>query len=363
MVRRYRSGTVYQRKSDGRWIGSIPDGHGGRARYVTGTSKADVEKRLSEAARSSTSRPKGSSETVGAFLERWLEDAARHLRPRTVASYRTIIEHHIEPYVGHDRLRDLEPTDVSRMVTSVLAEKKSAQTAKHAHKVLRVALNQALLWGLVERNVATLVKPPRVVRKPVQGLTAEEAREFLKKTRKDPRWPLYVLAITTGMRRGELLALRWKDVNLKAGTVTVAATLRQVSEFKWAWDEPKTGKSRRTLTLSRLAVEALTEQKAKATTTGSVFARPDGRPLPPSEVSRDFGDLLVALKFRKIRFHDLRHTAAQLLLDQMGGDIRAVSATLGHSTIGTTVDIYGGMADEARKRSAAAMDKVMEGVG
>jgi integrase len=363
MARKYGTGTIYQRSSDGRWIASLPDGHGGRARYVTGTDRATVERRLREA-RSSTSRRKPASETVQAFLGRWLDDAAAtSLRPRTAATYRTTVERHIVPAVGRIRLVDLDASDVARMVSGMLRAGYAPQTAKHAHKILRVALAQAVRWDLVPRNVAALVRAPRVVRRPVEGLTADEALRFLDATRDDPWHALYVLAITTGMRRGELLALRWQDIDLAAGTVRVEHTLRQVSAWRWAWETPKTDSSRRTLPLTRRAVEALREHRAGATSAVVVFARPDGRPLPPAEVTRTFQAALARHGIRKVRFHDMRHTAAQLLLDRMGGDIRAVSATLGHASIATTVGIYGGMADDARRRAAAAMDDVMEGHG
>jgi len=363
MTREYGTGTVYQRKSDGRWIGSLPDGRGGRSRYVTGTSEEAVKSKLRALARSSTSdrRPRG--ERVETFMERWLEDAARHLRPRTLAGYRTIVSLHIVPAIGHIRLASLVPGDVSRMVDGIVASGLSAMTARHVHRCLTTALGVAVRWGLVERNVSALVRGPRIARAPRDGWTATEARRFIEASRGDPRWPLYVLALTTGMRQGELLALRWKDIDKAAGTLTVNATLRRIDSHRFAWDEPKTARSRRTIPLTRLGLEALRIAEQTSPSRWSVFARPDGRPLEASEVTRTFQALAVSLGFRQIRFHDLRHTAAQILLDAMGGDIRAVSATLGHSTIGTTVDIYGGMADEARDRAAKAMDRVMEGMG
>lgn len=359
--RAYKSGTVYQRKSDGRWIGSLPDGHGGRARYVTGTDKAAVEKRLAALATSMTSPRKPRAEMVAAFLARWLdgEEKRGRLRPRTASGYRTLIELHIAPAIGRIRIDELDASDVDGMVGKVMAHR-SPQTARHAHKVLRRALGQAVKWDLIPRNVATLVDAPTVPRPRVHPLTADEARRFLAATADDPRHALYALALTTGMRRGELLALKWPDIDLKAGTVRVEHSLRQLSRWRFVRDDPKTDKSRRTLTIPGPALAALRAHKAAATTTGYVFARPDGRPLPPAEVTRDFQVTLIAHGFRKVRFHDLRHTAANLMLDALGGDVVAVSKTLGHATIATTVDLYGTAADDARRRAAAAMERALE---
>lgn len=363
--RAYRSGSLYQRKSDGRWIGSLPDGHGGTLGYVTGTDREVVERRLAKLASSSTSRRRPQAETVARYLAGWLDEAAQTtLRPRTVDAYQDVIDGYILPAVGRIRLPDLEAQDVARMITGVIKGGKSPQTAKHAHKILRVALGEAERRGLVARNVAALVKSPRVARPALTTLSAADARRFLAATKEHPRWPLYVLAITTGMRRGELLAIRWQDVDLVVGELRVEHTIRQVSRYRYVLDEPKTDRSRRTLPLTRLAVDALKVQQGRATSATFVFARKDGRPLPAAEVTREFQAALKAtLGIEKVRLHDLRHTAAQMMLDLNGGDIRAVSATLGHSTIATTVDIYGGAADDARRRARDAMERAMEGLG
>jgi integrase len=355
--RQYGTGSLYQRQSDQRWIGVLR-GPGGR-QYVTGLDRSDVERRLQALEKSSTSRRRR-SEPVSAWLRRWLTDyAPQQLRPRTLDGYRAMVEMWVAPAVGAVPIRDLRVVDVERMVQSVLS-KRSPQTARHALKVLRSALAQAVRSELVDRNVAALVRAPKIARPALEPLTLDEARRFLDFTRDHPRYPLYALAITTGMRRGELLALRWPQVNLAKATVTVNATLRQEGPRHFAWDDPKTERSRRTLPLSSIAVQALREQKARATSANVVFARLDGRPLPPAEVTREFQALLKAAGLRQVRFHDLRHSAAAIMLDRSGGDIRQVSAMLGHSTIATTVDVYGGMAEAAKERAAAAMDEAFQ---
>jgi integrase len=357
----YGTGSVFQR-GDGRWIGRISDGRGGR-RYVNRATEQEARKALRELAkelapsRSSTSRRGG--ERVAAYLARWLDDAAAaKVRPRTLEGYRQLVDQHIVPAVGHYRLGDLEAPDVQRMVNGMLRAGYAPGTARHALKVLKVALGQAERWGLVERNVARLVESPRIPRRELRRLTADEARAFLAATKDDPHWPIWVLALTTGMRQGEILSLRPQDVDTRRRTVTVAGTLRRVSLHVWERDETKTAQSRRTLPVADLAVEALRLAKRRATSTKLLFATATGRPLERTWVTKRFQLALEAQKLPSIPFHALRHTAAALLLDANGGDLRMVSAYLGHSTITTTVDLYGGVAEQARKGVPEAMDGI-----
>lgn len=370
MARRYGTGSIYQRSSDGRWIGNLPDGHGGRSRSVTGTTRDEVERKLVKLGKSSTSARRPRSVSVADLLERWLEYVAQSVRPASLIAYDVAVHQRIVPHIGFIRVSDLTSDDVARLMrdlsTLPRAEGKepySAATVSFVRWLLGAALKKAIDWGYTDRNVAQSVRRPRVPRHRIEGWSAEQARTFITGTKGDPNWALYVLAITTGMRKGELLALRWKDVDLAAGTVNVTATLRQVDRHRWSWDEPKTATSRRTIVLTRVAIEALSAHQATSTSRWSVFCRPDGRPLAEVTLGQSFHRLADKVGMPRVRFHDLRHTAAHMMLDEMGGDLRAVSATLGHSTIGTTVDIYGGRADEARKRAAQAMDRIMEGIG
>lgn len=359
MVRKYRTGALYQRRSDGRWIGAVPDGHGGVARYVTGTSKDAVEKRLNEARRSTTSLPRGraASETLAAYLGRWLATRDGRLAPRTIAGYRIVVERHIVPVLGRVRLSELEAIDVQEMVDGV-ASRRSAQTAKHARNVLSAALRQAVTWGLVPVNVARSVEAPAVRRKPPVYLSPGQVRAFLDSTRDDPRHAFYVLAMTTAMRRGEMLALRWQDVDLDAGEVDVNATLRQVSRWRFRRDPTKTVRSERRVPLNEEAVQALRDyRRDHATSTGFVFARPDGRPWPPAEVTREFQARLKAAGIPKARLHDTRHTAITVALDA-GEDPRTVADWAGDQ-VSTILNTYSGRAAGSRRRIADTMTEAL----
>lgn len=355
--RAWGTGSLYQRKSDGRWIGSVPDGRGGR-RYVTHADKRVVERRLSTLASSTTTR-RGSTEPVGDFLYRWLDEHAVHrLRPRTLNAYRGIVKVHIEPEIGKVRLRDLTLRHVEQVVSKALSWRR-AQTARNVLGVLRAGLSQAVRWELVSTNVAKTVSPPRVPRREMQLLDLADVQKLLDGTKGDAWHALWVLAVTTGMRSGEMRALRWRDLDLAAGTLRITGTLRRLDEWRYSRDEPKTERSRRTLTLSRAAVAALTKHKAEhARSPLWVFARDDGRPYDESAALRALRAACKRLGLPVVRVHSLRHVAAALMLEGSAGDLRMVMSTLGHSTITTTVDLYGGLAEESRKRAAAVMDSL-----
>lgn len=368
---RYGDGTLFQR-ANGRWEGRLPDGHGGY-RSVSGTDKDEVRARLRRLRQERDGKRRDSTRRGGErlrdFLPRWLETtAALRLRARTLHGHRQIVENHLVPRLGRIMVTDLTHQDVQRMVAALSADH-APQTVHNIVRVLSSALEHARREELVTTNVARLAILPQRGRDPLPSLSTEQLRGFLLASKGKPHWPLWALAAATGMRQGELRALRWMDVDLVAGTVTVAGTLRmrfegtgRDRELVVVREEPKTPKSRRTLHLPALGRAALEAQKARATSATYVFARPNGWPLDPGQVTRLFQRELVAQGLPEVRFHSLRHSAAMTMLDHVGVDLRAVSAVLGHSTISQTVDTYGAHADEARKRAARAMDEAMEGM-
>lgn len=369
---RYGEGTLFQR-ANGRWEGRLPDGHGGY-RSVSGTDRDEVRARLRRLRRERDEKRRDSTRRGGErlrdFLPRWLDEAAAvRVRSRTLKGHRQIVENHLVPRLGRILVADLTHGDVQRMVGALSAEH-APQTVHNIVRVLSSALEHARREEIVTANVARLAVLPQRGRDPLPSLSTEQLRAFLTASKGRPHWPLWALAAATGMRQGELLALRWMDVDLAAGTVTVNGTLRtrfegtgRDRELVVVREEPKTPKSRRTLHLPALGRAALETQKARATSATYVFARPNGWPLDPGQATRLFQRELAAQGLPDVRFHSLRHSAAMTMLDHVGGDLRAVSAVLGHSTINTTVNVYGAHADEARKRAAAAMDDAMEGLG
>lgn len=340
-------------------IGRRPDGTVVRATSLHSMreAKARLRRKLSEAP-PDTSSPM-TDESVARYLERWRREVGRHkLRPRTLERYEDA--HNLAlPLIGRIPLVDLTPDDVQRVMNAVLASGRSPQSAKHVHTALRSALRDAEKRSLVTRNVAALVDPVHVPVKPVQRLTAEQVARFLAATTAHPHHPIWVLALTTGMRRGEILSLRWADVDLPRRRLTIAGTLRRVSRNKWDFDEPKTDQARRTIRLSRMAVEALTAQRQRAASVVFVFARANGRPLEPSWVTRTFQAQLVAQGLPPLPFHTTRHTAVGMLLDASGGNLHLVKSAVGHSSITTTIDRYGGIAEQAMGDAVDALDAMI----
>ncbi|MBX3031938.1 MAG: site-specific integrase [Chloroflexi bacterium] len=327
-----------------------------------------------------------SAGTVAAYLARWLDERATMgtLGPRTVATYRLLVDGWIVPVVGSIDLADLSATDVRAMIRHALDAGRSTQWAKHTLTVLRSALSDAVDAGVLDRNVARLVPAPRVQRQEVVRLTTDQVIAVLDALDDDPTpskddpeqrrggphpmRALFTLALTTGLRQGELLSLYWRDIDWTKRTLTVVRTLypikgtprpgrKRAQRVDWAELEPKTEASRRTIPLSGVAMDALTDHRRGAVSATLVFPRRYGEgPLDPAHVTRRWHALLDALELPSIPFHATRHTAIAEALDMSGADLRAAQLMAGHSKITTTTDYYGGLATRAVQRIADGMD-------
>lgn len=375
MTRRpWGSGSEF-RRAGGQWVVRL---HRLDGATVTGTSRKSLaEARARARSKLAPTSPATSSdrEMVGDYLGRWLGDTAPHrLAPRTLALYRAVVEDWLIPNLGTIPLDRLHPDDVEGMVNAVLAAPRSPQWAKHCHTVLRSALKDAVRRGTIPTNPAALIEPVKVPRKDVVRLTGADVRRLLATNPEHPHRAIWVLALTTGMRRGEVLSLRWGDVDLERGTVAVAGTVLPVKPAerkdgkrgkRTAWDfvEPKTKTSARTLWLSQAAIKELRAHRQAFPPVRApwfVFRRSDGAPLAPDWVLRRWHEAIVAIGLPRLPFHVSRHTAAALMLDDSGGDLHLVKSALGHGNIGTTSDRYGGIAVRAMKRAAEGMDRMLE---
>ena len=238
----------------------------------------------------------------------------------------------------------------------------ASQSVIHMRGVLRNALQRAVKHELVARNVAELADAPRLIRKEIQPFSPDQARRFLAAAEGDRFEPLWILAITSGLRQGELLGLQWGDVDLEAGTVAVNRSLQRF-DGKLQLAELKTAKSRRRNPLPRMTVDALKRHREGQVDsgrpplpTGFLFTSTTGTALEPRNVVRAFKALLVKGGLPDIRFHDLRHSAASLLIAQ-GVPLRTVMEVLGHSTITLTANTYAHLFSEAKRDAASAMDR------
>lgn len=375
--RRRGEGSTYQSKKDQRWHAAIvwtDPVTGNRKRHVvSGQTEAIARERMdklrTELDRSG--RPT-SRTTVAEYLGPWLASERGRIRESTWRGCELHVRSYIVPAIGQLALAELRPSDVERMTSGLVASGLSGVSARSARGTLRRALTDAERDGLVSRNVARLSRPPRVDKHEFVVLTADETRRFLDATADDEYGPLYAIAATTGLRQGEVLGLAWSDVVGLDGASPTLAVRHALgrAEHGWALTKPKTQRSRRTLELGATSAQALrrqrTCQKGARLAAGElwrndhdlVFTDPIGRPDSGRRVTKVFSARLAKLGLPHVRFHDLRHGVASLLLAQ-GVPLKIVSETLGHSTIAITADTYSHLDREQRRQSADAVERAL----
>jgi integrase len=366
------AGTVYPRKNtQGKIIGYrgsyfAPDG---KRRYVSAKNKGDAERALRQAM---TDAERGlifesGTLTVEEYLGRWLADSVQGtVRNTTFERYEQITRKHIDPEIGRVKLKALTPAHVRGLYRKKLEAGLSPRTVQYVHVTIHKALKQAVRDGLVPRNATEAVKPPQERREEIRPLTLEQVKTLFEAAKGERLEALYVLAVTTGLRQGELLGLKWKDVDIEAGTLQVRRTLTTAKGGP-VLSAPKTKGSRRTVRLSRTALEALRghlERQLREIDqagdlwheNGLIFASEVGEPLSRYHVTAHrFKSLLKQAGLPEIRFHDLRHTCATLLLSQ-NVNPKVVSEMLGHATIAITLDTYSHVLPTMQESAAAAME-------
>ena len=343
---------------------------------IKGT-KRDAEKRLAELIHQIDTggfiRP--ARVTLGEFLHKWMEIyASSNVRARTLEGYRTIVDRHLVPKLGTIRLTALQPGHLQEYYALALSEGRydgrgglSARTVQHHHRLLSEALSHAVKWGLVSRNVAQAVDPPRPRNKEMNALDFDGVTAFLEAAKGATHYHLFHLDIYTGLRLSEILGLRWKDVDLDLATISVTQVMHRLRDKSFIFQEPKTAKSRRQIDLSPTAAIALRayreEQSAQRILLGRplaendlVFAHPHGSPLFPSSVSRAFQQIARKVAIQGIRFHDLRHTHATLMLKQ-NVNPKVVQERLGHATFAITMDTYSHVLPGLQKEAAIRFEE------
>jgi integrase len=338
-------------------------GADGRRHSIYARTRKEAQERLRAALTAADHgiRPVGQQLTVAAFLDDWIATiVSRRCRPRTVESYASLSRLYLIPAIGHRPLAKLQPEDVGRVLVALNQRPLSPTTVRAVYAVLRTALNDALRLGRVQRNVATLVDPPAKAHVERQPLTRAQVRTFLDGIRGDRFEALYTTAIGTGMRQGELLALRWSDIDLERGQLTVRHTLQR---FSRTLAPTKTARSQRTLRLPRTVRDALIEHRSRQPVralSGLVFTAGGGQPLASTNVTAYLQRHLARLGLPHQRFHDLRHAAATLMLED-GADLAEVSRMLGHSSVAVTADIYIAWTKAMQERVADRMDGILAG--
>lgn len=363
-------GNVRQR-ADGRWEARVRLGDG-RRKSLYGETQREVLEQLRALERGQDRGVPVPTEraTVGQYLASWIESSRARVRVRTWEGYDALVRKHT-PSIAKMPLAKLTPQHLDRLYADVIAGGRSPMTVRHLHALLHKAFDQAEKWGLVARNVAALVSPPRAPRQEMKTLTEEQARAFLEAASGERYEALYVVALSTGMRLGELLALRWRDLDLERATAHVQQSVQISRDHEVLFTPPKTTRSRRKVQLTNTAVAALRRQRTRQlqerlAAAGAwadldlVFADEIGNVTLQSRVRWNFESVMRRAALPRIRFHDLRHTAATLLLGR-GVHPKIVSEMLGHSTIAITLDLYSHVTPTMQREGAAMMDAVLGG--
>lgn len=285
------------------------------------------------------------------FLPRWLELTSEKRRPNTNDSYREVLEHHVLPRLGKARVAALTTFQVDAAFRSMSADGVGARTRQLARAVLRAALNDAIRWGMTERNAAALSAPISHTADERRPLTPDQLGALGELLADDPFEAAFLFLATTGARRGEVVGLRWEDLDLDGATARVRRSLQRVKKTGLVAFDPKTERSKRPVPLAEVVVEALRRRKdAQAeerslardawVETGYIFTSAIGTPVDPMALTHRWEEVRVKIGAPLARLHDLRHTVASIGIKQ-SSDILGVSRLLGHSKVSTTTDIYG----------------------
>jgi integrase len=358
-------------------IGPGPDGkRQQRYKTVHGIKKVaerELTRILHELATGSYIEP--SKTTVAEYLDQWLETYAKtNVCGTTLERYTGIIEKHLKPALGTHVIGKLQPLHIQSYYAEAVksghlrkAGGLSARTVIQHHRVLRRALLQAVRWQIISRNPVDAVEPPRLEKKEMSVPTDESVQKLLEVSGCTKFYLPILLAASTGMRRGEILALKWGDVDLDEGLASIRRSLEQ-TRAGLRFKEPKSGKAR-VVVLSTMTVEALQQHRVDQELHKMLFgsdyhndelicARPDGQPMVPDNFSREFRDIVTKAKIRHTRFHDLRHFHATAL---MGRNVhpKVVSERLGHSTVGITLDLYSHCLPSMQIEAARKIDEAL----
>jgi len=363
---------IYKRK-DGRYEGryTIQTPSGPKRKTVYGRKYKEVQRKLAEAMGDAARGLVFDAEkqTVSDYLNRWLSDSVRDtVRRSTFVRYESIVRHHINPTLGRLRLAKLTPQHVRALYRQKLDAGLSPRSVQYIHATLKKALRQAVLDSVIPRNVCDAVKPPQVHKNEVTPLTSQQVRALLTAAPGDRLEALFVVAVHTGLRQGELLGLKWRDLDMEGGKLTVQRSLA----FDGALNPPKRQNSRRTVKLTRTATEALKSHRARQnkerlkvgggwSDRDLVFPNRAGKPVDASNLyQRDWKNLLerAGLAGYGFTFHALRHTFATTLLRQ-NVNPKIVQHQLGHATISQTMDTYSHVMPDMGDVAAEALEAAL----
>jgi len=344
---------------------------------VKGTKK-QAEKRLAELLHELDTGMlvKPSKLTVGQYLDQWLEGSRPNIAPNTAQTYAWFIDRHIKPTIGQIHLTTLRPERLQRLYSEKLTSGRrdgkgglGSRSVRYIHTTIHKALKTAMKMGMIARNPADAVDIPKLERREMRVMTEIDLHIFLKYAGSTPYFALFYTALFTGMRRSELLALRWSDLDLLLCQASVTRSLHQLHNRELVFRQPKTAKGRRLIALSPSTVAVLKEHQTvqieQRLAVGMtlqdddlVFSQPDGKPLLPDSITVAWRNLARRSGLKGIRLHDARHTHASLLLKQ-GVHPKIVQERLGHASIAITLDTYSHVAPGLQQQAANGFDDIV----
>jgi integrase len=369
MARRgHGEGSLYLRK-DGRWAASISLG-GRKRKTIYGKTRKEVQERL-KAALHEQQQGKlitGPRQNVQQFLAYWLEDVqSPSVRLRTFQRYESQLRRHILPAIGNMQLSKLTPQHMQALYAKLLQNGLAPQMVRLVHAMLHKAFDYAVRVGWLTRNVCDIVSLPRVEKYEARSLTLEQVQQFLLAAKGHRVEALWILVLVTGMRRGEILGLKWSDINFSTGVVSVQRSLVDVKGGILE-SRPKSSKGYRSILLPSFAVEALRVHKERQISMREsaiqwqdgdyVFCTSHGTPFAAANLRTMFKALLQRAGLPDIRFHDLRHSVATLLLS-IGTHPKVVQELLGHGQIGMTMDTYSHVMPTLQRDTMARLDDLL----
>jgi integrase len=366
--RGWHEGTIYRREN-GTWRAQITIN--GKDKSHTAKTRADcvtwIQK--AQAQPDQNFEPQESFATIGEYLTSWLESVKTTLRPKTAIQYEQIVQHHIIPYIGKMKLKDLRPILVDQFYGKMLKDGIGVRTIRLTHSVLHVTLERAVKYELILRNPAHGAQVPKKNTAEMSVLDESQVSTFLTAAQGNRCQVMFHLAVVTGMRQAELFGLKWADISWTKGQLYVRRQAQRIPGQGCVLSEPKTRAGRRTIKLGEGTLNLLRQQSEKVKQDKAVAGRrwmdndlifpcSIGTPLDQSNVLGEFYTVLKNAGLPRIRFHDLRHTAASLILNH-GVPVIVVSKILGHSKPSVTVDIYGHLYNEMQDQAAQIMDDLV----
>jgi integrase len=365
-----KEGTIYQRLN-GKWRAQMTL-NGSRLSY-TGDSRSEAQAWLRDMSNRIENglTIRGARATFSQLLVDWLETSKPRLSGHSWRTYHQLVRDYIGPKLGDVRLQELSPSLIQRFYNQLVADGIGLRTAQKTHTLIHASLNTALKLGVIGRNPDDSTQPPKPIHKEMRFLNEDQVKHLLSfaKANRDRNFALYFLAIATGMRQGELLALKWSEVDLRNGVLNVKFNLQRMPGGGLQLQGPKTKTSIRTIKLGKDSVRVLNQQKdlllKERERIGNIWQETDfvfpstvGSPMDATNLWKCFRQIVKKAKLPAIRFHDLRHTAASLMLNN-GVDVLVASNRLGHAKPSITLDVYGHLISSTQSKAADIIDSLI----